>query len=357
MALTYSNTTTKVNGPTLFGTLWAGTAFSLLFLIFRLWVRSSVFRKLFADDYFVIAAWTITLSNNILLQTQESNLYNLYAVDAGTMPATPEWLTNTAIFERCIVAFDFLYYSSLWAVKISFLLFFKRLGRDVRGQKIWWWIVLVITIGCWAVSVGDIPFPCALNAIEWILETCNQQNSINFQERTFHANCALDVLTDCLIVSIPILILWPVQISLRRKLVLYGIFILTIFVMIISIIRVALVTTKNTNADITWLFLWSGVEMSVSIIVSCLASFRQLFNHQPYILTDRTHVSFRDLLPSFGSIVNFSFFRSSRQGSSRGGSSLPHTKQRSVSSSHGDGEPIVPLDNIYVCHNTVPGRK
>jgi hypothetical protein len=95
----------------------------------------------------------------------------------------------------------------------------------------------------------------------------------------------LDVLTDCLseylvfisvhrasnlniVITIPVLLLWKVRISLRRKLALTGIFSLTIIVMIFAIVRVAIVTTDNSNADISWLYMWSSIEMSVCTSLS-----------------------------------------------------------------------------------------
>lgn len=67
------------------------------------------------------------------------------------------------------------------------------------------------------------------------------------------------------VITIPILMLWNVQISLRKKLALMGIFSLTVIVMVVAIVRVAVVTTKNTNADISWLYFWSNIEIAVGI--------------------------------------------------------------------------------------------
>ncbi len=67
------------------------------------------------------------------------------------------------------------------------------------------------------------------------------------------------------VITIPILMLWNIQISLRKKLALMGIFSLTVIVMVVAIVRVAVVTTKNTNADISWLYFWSNIEIAVGI--------------------------------------------------------------------------------------------
>ena len=66
------------------------------------------------------------------------------------------------------------------------------------------------------------------------------------------------------VITIPVLLLWNVKMPLEKKLALLGIFSLTIFVMLVSIVRVAVTRTSATiQADQTWLFLWAHVEMGV----------------------------------------------------------------------------------------------
>lgn len=76
---------------------------------------------------------------------------------------------------------------------------------------------------------------------------------------------AADVITDVLILSIPVIILWNVQIPWRNKIVLFGVFSATMLIILISIIRVALVKgiqQQLKEPAIDWLYLWSAVEMA-----------------------------------------------------------------------------------------------
>ena len=56
--------------------------------------------------------------------------------------------------------------------------------------------------------------------------------------------------------------LWHVRIPLRQKLILIGIFSVTVVVIIIAIIRVAIINPENGYIDISWLYVWSSVEVS-----------------------------------------------------------------------------------------------
>jgi hypothetical protein len=47
------------------------------------------------------------------------------------------------------------------------------------------------------------------------------------------------------------------------KIILIGLFSMTVLVMCIAIIRVAVVSTKDTPSDISWLYFWSDIELTM----------------------------------------------------------------------------------------------
>ena len=65
------------------------------------------------------------------------------------------------------------------------------------------------------------------------------------------------------VISVPVSLLWNVQIPLRKKLALGGIFSLSVFVMVASIVRAVVTSTPSFGVDMSWLYLWTSVEMSV----------------------------------------------------------------------------------------------
>jgi hypothetical protein len=103
--------------------------------------------------------------------------------------------------------------------------------------------------------------------------------------------------------SIPVVMVWRLHLPLRKKLMLFGVFSLTVFTMITALVRLLVVPQGMISTDLTWSFTWSNIEMSTSmlcllssprlwsvlprthvlkgIVVACLGSFRQLYtNHQ-----------------------------------------------------------------------------
>ena len=153
-------------------------AVSLCFLVFRLYVKIKSFRRLYSDDWLVLAAWVMLLAFAILWQIEAPTLYQQYAVQSGTEPFTPSFISKDTKLLRLIVLFITLFYSCLWTVKLSLLLFFRRLGSKVIGHQVWWWSILVITVLSWAACIADINWRCSLGSYYWIYVTCRTSSSL-----------------------------------------------------------------------------------------------------------------------------------------------------------------------------------
>lgn len=77
---------------------------------------------------------------------------------------------------------------------------------------------------------------------------------------------AVDIFTDMLVLSVPVVILRKVQIPWKKKAALMGLFSATILVMVASLVRFFLVrgsTTQVQSGGIDTLYLWSNVECGI----------------------------------------------------------------------------------------------
>ncbi|OQD63722.1 hypothetical protein PENPOL_c009G07296 [Penicillium polonicum] len=260
------------------GVVWALTGMSFIFVAIRVYAQLISFRRLFLDDFLVVLAWVIILTAAVIWQILGKILYDLYAISAGTKQFTLEFLPRYNTFMRFNAPFEILFYSALWSVKFSFMALFYRISAKVKSLRIWWFVVLFCTASVYIASVADIEWKCSFGGQDYISAAeCPQPNHVHYENRMFWANCAGDVITDLMILSIPFLALWKTRISLRKKLILLGIFSATIFIMVTAILRVAVGMTYDRQMNIDWLCFWSFVEVDVAIIVSCVASLRQLF--------------------------------------------------------------------------------
>ena len=73
--------------------------------------------------------------------------------------------------------------------------------------------------------------------------------------------------------------LWNVRIPFRQKLMLIAIFSVTVVVMVVSVVRVAVVNSNDKNADISWLYLWSGIEMATCTYPQSMLFWSYLLTH------------------------------------------------------------------------------
>jgi hypothetical protein len=87
----------------------------------------------------------------------------------------------------------------------------------------------------------------------------------------------MDVVTDVLILIVPMLLLWPLQLALRRKLVLMGMMSLSAFMIAIAIVRVTGAQLPNGVVDTSWLVFWSGMESAVSVLMVSLLVLKSMF--------------------------------------------------------------------------------
>ncbi|MCJ1264986.1 hypothetical protein MMC22_004861 [Lobaria immixta] len=87
----------------------------------------------------------------------------------------------------------------------------------------------------------------------------------------------MDILTDLLIILIPIYLLKQVQIKLRQKLVIGTSLCLSIMMVITAVIRISSVRGGHNNLDIIWWIFWLFSESCISIVMVSLIAFRSLF--------------------------------------------------------------------------------
>ncbi|KAJ6145437.1 hypothetical protein N7470_009332 [Penicillium chermesinum] len=261
----------NISHSTFAGITWTFAALTTASLCFRLYVQVTTFRRLYIDDFLVLLAWAIIFATTIIWEVVSRPLYDHELTSLGKEKLTENFLHRYETFTRFVGPFEILFYSGLWAVKLSFLAFFYRLCLQVKSMRIWWIFVLCFTISVYIISIGDIQYSCSFGSIEEMFLLDN----VHYQNRTFWANAAGDVISDIMILSIPILTLYNAQISLHKKVILLGMYSVTIIIMAIAIVRVA--TTLDDQINIAWLCFWSFIEVYAAIIVSCVASGRQLF--------------------------------------------------------------------------------
>ncbi|KAK4168300.1 hypothetical protein QBC43DRAFT_310049 [Cladorrhinum sp. PSN259] len=266
--------------------IWITASVALLFVAIRLYSRFRGRGKIFVDDIFIIFAYALFLVTAALWQWAGRYMYTFLDVQArrSLTDLPDDWEIQLQRLMNVWGVNVIFFYACLAAVKLSVLLFFRRLGYQNNSgvRKMWWPLVAYVLVGL-IVTIGCTPWKCfqaSTNQVDIFnfIKTCGDPKYQDFVLNTYRVNAALDVSSDFFIILVPVIMIWDLHMPLRKKLAFVGLFSLTLVVMIVAIVRIVKAgKVQNHAMDPTYLFLWSAIEMCIAIIIACLSAFPQLF--------------------------------------------------------------------------------
>ncbi|KAK4168776.1 hypothetical protein QBC43DRAFT_106231 [Cladorrhinum sp. PSN259] len=261
-------------------TIWSFAGVTLIFLSVRLYARVRGPRRIYWDDAFIILTALIILATAILWQMTADNMYYVMAVVAGVRQYDgSDLLGDLARFLRGAAVAMTLYHISLVTIKVSLLLFFRRIGEHQDRLRYVWWPVMVFTLATGVAMLANFQWSCFFGDYERIFLTCGQRDKITYNVVVVKINCALDVISDFMIMMIPVILIWNVRMRLAKKMAFVGLFSLTIITMIIAIVRAAGTTRIWDKGEGYWSYLglYNAIEACIATIIACLSAFPQLF--------------------------------------------------------------------------------
>ncbi|KAJ5951566.1 uncharacterized protein N7479_009979 [Penicillium vulpinum] len=246
----------------------AMTILGILFVILRFLARWKKSLKPGLDDYVILAALIplLTLVGLMLSLTD----YGM-GLHSEILPAE-----NIMMIAKLLVVFECIYVTTIAVTKVSILLMYCRIfpTREIRIASM---ILGGISLA-WAIAIILVSiFQCTPIARAWdtrIPGTCIDLKA------SFIGNAVPNIVTDILILSLPVRVVWGLHASLTHRLSVIGIFLLGSFVIFTSIYRFTTLFEFNPE-DIAWTLgnacTWCIVESSTGIISACMPTLRPLF--------------------------------------------------------------------------------
>ncbi|KAJ4863676.1 hypothetical protein T069G_00206 [Trichoderma breve] len=242
---------------------WTEYAIGTLIILARIAVRCSIVGWDWeGDDYFAVIAiffWTGELCMLELIG-QYGSITGIN--DEIALSLTPEETRRIVIGSKCLFAGWILYVTMIWCLKSCMLFLFRRLTLDLRQMQL-----VNITSGiCVAGYVSTVivmltkclpihknwqvyPYPgdaCALNIPNYL------------------ALVVTNVTTDLMILTIPLPLLWRVQMPLMRKILCALWLCMGIFIIIATLLRCILCLKDVSSINLGTI--WSIRETFVAII-------------------------------------------------------------------------------------------
>ncbi|WYZ45127.1 hypothetical protein EsH8_VIII_000443 [Colletotrichum jinshuiense] len=289
-------TNLSVNQETIWKVLiWVMWAIALGMTIFRGSFQWILQRRLYADDYFIIAGVvTLTaLSAVITRMLPQFYLVGEYTKAAAKDPLTPLPLPLDELTLRTVAALKLmfsqmlLFWTTLWAAKFSILFFVRRLVSGLPNYIRAWWVcfgaVLLLYLACMLSNF----LTCTPLTRYWSATGCSAPEDLVRADASIKFATGADVAADLLIMMLPLNLLRKLSTSRSHKLGLAVLFSLGGIIIAFALARLAQVTkaTSDSAKDPTTvangpvlLSMWSHIESSVSVIVATLPAFRFLLS-------------------------------------------------------------------------------
>ncbi|PLB54899.1 hypothetical protein P170DRAFT_483688 [Aspergillus steynii IBT 23096] len=169
------------------------------------------------------------------------------------------------------------------AVKLSFLVFFKRLIDRIPRWQIYWWVITIFTIStlAYGVTVYFIGCPYFFDAREAECSSGHRKRIILIQSVLL---MVLDTIGDLLsmrpsinpFLVIPIGIIWKIQVVWSQKIILTCSLCLTVIMIILSIVRVSGLVYRGF-IDSIWETYWQFLSAEVGVFLAASIAFRSFF--------------------------------------------------------------------------------
>lgn len=245
-------------------------AFSTLALVLRLWTRLRIQRlHIGADNLTIIVAWALSVALDVLIAIQTRYGLGKHVAD---IPPNTDFTTANILF----YAHQPVYYISASLTKVSIILFYFHLLPH-QSYRVFLWVMMVIVIltGLTCAIAGI--FQCEPVARAWNADidgTCFNQPAL------FFANGGLNIAEDLVLYILPTKLLWRMNLPLKQRIALVGIFVVGGLTIIAGIIRIPSLQEAVASNDPTWdhvgSSIWSSIECNVGIVCACLVHLKPL---------------------------------------------------------------------------------
>nr|CDP22942.1 Putative protein of unknown function [Podospora anserina S mat+] len=246
---------------------------ALGFVVVRFYTRGKLNNVLGASDWCIIPA--LVFAAGVMASSLEQ-----MARGAGRHAWEADWMQMSAL-ERAAWYGILFYNLSLTFSRISILLLYRRIFTYSWAKRaIQIVLVLVVLIGIWlvvSVCTACIPLEAFWNwSLFFTQEVYCQPGNI------WWANAALHIVSDLVIMALPMPVLSALKLPRRQKYALVGVFALGFFVCIVSITRLVYLIdiVKKAGYDATYtsaqMIYWTSVEVSAAICCACLMTLKPL---------------------------------------------------------------------------------
>ncbi|KAI1129674.1 hypothetical protein F5Y10DRAFT_237724 [Nemania abortiva] len=254
---------------------------ALLSVLVRAAIRLTTSKRFFLDDYLLFTAAAFLAGTTGLAYYLCDAFYIATVISNEGQsaffqlnPHQTDQILDYALLENIFLA---LAWTATFFVKFSFLAFFKQMIFSVDRIHYYYWGVVIFTVISYLFLVGEAFILCH----EWRLGSlkCFDTSRNLLYVSLTGLITGLDVLTDILIISIPITLIRRSTLRCTQKGGVGGFLCLSVVMIAFALARVSKIRGV-VGIDIVWEFFWQYLETAVAVTMGSLTVVRSLLVYQ-----------------------------------------------------------------------------
>lgn len=176
--------------------LWLGVGLSTTAFILRSYIRIIYMRHLHVSDYMMLLALVMQFALASLGQVYLGDIYLMTRVQNGVVLPGADFLDRMTRALRGDGIMLLISIIGIWVIKMNFLVFFHRLGHHIPLYHVFWWVAVVVVMGCGAAAVGMLPFKCLFGEIMQVITQCSTEDSVGAIYTKYKVSVVVDCVSD-----------------------------------------------------------------------------------------------------------------------------------------------------------------
>lgn len=220
--------------------VWIWFAIGVLTIFLRMGVRLRTvgWRSLEGDDYLALFSLAMYTGDAFLVHICYHDGTNVDIPPGMVDRLTDEEVAKFKKGSQFQLAAWYTYTALIWTMKFMVLFFYRRLMVGTFQMKLikyYFWMCAVTYIGVFL----TITFGCHPFHDNWAVRPLPSR-ACTFKPQNFYVGAVLNVLTDAVLLSIPVPMLWGLQVNLKKKIAIGILLSSGLFVIAAAIIRAVL---------------------------------------------------------------------------------------------------------------------
>ncbi|KAF2643779.1 hypothetical protein P280DRAFT_444904 [Massarina eburnea CBS 473.64] len=267
------STRTYVTATQLLNTSYGMMAITTAVVLARVAVQSTRKMRMALEDYLVYLAYTMYLSMSVMYIVVTPAMFRVTAAAKGLVPSYATLMDDALFLTRIFFTNSMIFWFVLWTIKFSLLALYRRLmvGLSVGYVRLWWAVFGFCALSLIGAIVSNFT-SCHSWHAWWTPGECSEPQDVRAQIASLWYAYAVDVLSDLMIMFLPLRLVIHVQIPRARKISVMALFSSGLVCILFATIRVVQIgekATNNTTPSSSWLALWAIVEGSIAVIIGC----------------------------------------------------------------------------------------